>query len=177
MCHSQLHDARTVQHQLEQTFVLGLLVLMNHATKVKRVLKLVSGNARAAYKFTRFVSMTYTVLSALTLSVGQREGYAAAKTCPNYPQRFSSGGSGSSWHKVIRREGWLNKNWVCVCVSTIQWPYTKLTELRFYIPLNTKYAILNMLFPANLLVCTDKNQKPGEITTNIYNKPALIEHK
>ena len=77
MCHSQLNDACTVQHQLEQTFVLGLLVLMNHATK--RVLKLVSGNARAAYKFIRFVSMTYAVLSDLTLSVGQREGYAAAK--------------------------------------------------------------------------------------------------
>jgi len=31
-----------------------------------------------------------------------------------------------------------------------------------------------MLFPANLLASTEKNQKPGKITTKIYNKPRLV---
>jgi len=33
-----------------------------------------------------------------------------------------------------------------------------LTELRFYIPLNTKYVILEMHFPANLLASTEKTK-------------------
>ena len=35
-----------------------------------------------------------------------------------------------------------------------------------------------MLFPANLLASTEKNknQKPKELTTKIYNKPRLTEH-
>jgi len=47
-----------------------------------------------------------------------------------------------------------------------------LIELRFYIPLNTKYAILQRLVPANLLA-RKQYQKPGEITTKIYSKPRL----
>ena len=35
-----------------------------------------------------------------------------------------------------------------------------------------------MLFSANLLASTEKtNQNPREITTKIYNKPMLTEHK
>ena len=33
-----------------------------------------------------------------------------------------------------------------------------MTELRFYIPLDTKYDILEMLFPANLLASTEKTK-------------------
>jgi len=35
---------------------------------------------------------------------------------------------------------------------------TGLTELTFYIPLNTKYVISEMLFPANLLASTEKTK-------------------
>jgi len=47
--------------------------------------------------------------------------------------------------------------------------------LRFYIPLDTKYVILEMLFPANLLTSTEKTKsKPGETTTAIYSRPRLM---
>jgi len=36
-----------------------------------------------------------------------------------------------------------------------------------------------MLFSANLVASTEKNknQKPGEITTKLYNKPRITENK
>jgi len=41
-----------------------------------------------------------------------------------------------------------------VIVNNQHW----LTELRFYIPLDTKYVISEILFPANLLAGTNKNK-------------------
>ena len=53
-----------------------------------------------------------------------------------------------------------------------------LTELRFYIPLDTKYVTSRILFSANLLAGTNKKQRSKtRITTKIYNKPRLTEHK
>jgi len=44
-------------------------------------------------------------------------------------------------------------------------------EFRFYIPLNTKWVISDMLFPANLFTSTEQTKsKPGETTSKIYNK-------
>jgi len=40
----------------------------------------------------------------------------------------------------------------------------------FYVPLHTKYAILETLFPANLLAITEKTKwKPGEGVENTKN--------
>jgi len=51
--------------------------------------------------------------------------------------------------------------------------------IKFYIPLDTKPVISEVLLPANLSASTEKtkNQKPGAITTKIYNKPRLTEYK
>jgi len=49
--------------------------------------------------------------------------------------------------------------------------FYRLTELRFYIPLGTKQVISEMLFAANVLVTTEKNNH------KIYNKHRLTEHK
>ena len=47
--------------------------------------------------------------------------------------------------------------------------FLRLTELRFYIPLNTKYVISETLFPANLLASTEKTKiENGKITTKVY---------
>jgi len=54
-----------------------------------------------------------------------------------------------------------------LCVFTT----TQLIELRFYIPLDTKQVISEMLFPANLLTSTERTKsKPGETTSKIYKK-------
>jgi len=50
------------------------------------------------------------------------------------------------------------------------------TELRFYIPLDAKQVILEMLFPAKLLTSSENTKsKPGERTAKIYNKPSLMQ--
>jgi len=49
-------------------------------------------------------------------------------------------------------------------------------EFRFYIPLDTKWVISDMLFPANLLTSTEQTKsKPGETTSKVYNKPRLMQ--
>jgi len=54
-----------------------------------------------------------------------------------------------------------------LCIFTT----TQLIELRFYIPLDTKQVISEMLFPANLLTSTERTKsKPGETTSKIYKK-------
>jgi len=51
-----------------------------------------------------------------------------------------------------------------------------LTELRFYIPLDTIQVILEMLFPANFLTSNEKTKpKPAERTTKIYNRPKVMQ--
>ena len=50
-----------------------------------------------------------------------------------------------------------------------------LTELRFYIPLDTIKVISEMPLPANLSTHTEKTKsKPRERTTKIYNTPQLM---
>jgi len=58
--------------------------------------------------------------------------------------------------------------------------HTGLIKLMFYIPLNTKEVILEMLFPANFLASTEKTK--SKIKTNIKNtdtgytkKPSLTQ--
>jgi len=46
-----------------------------------------------------------------------------------------------------------------------------LTELRFYIPLDTKQVISKMLFPANLLTSTEKTKL--KIRRNNYKKHTI----
>jgi len=52
---------------------------------------------------------------------------------------------------------WLSKHWreLNLGKSPTDW----FTELRFYTPLDTKYVVLEMLFPANLLPSTPKKIK------------------
>jgi len=52
----------------------------------------------------------------------------------------------------------------------------RLTELKFYIPFNTKLVISETPFPVDLFTSTEKTKsKLGETTTNIYNKSSLTQ--
>jgi len=50
-----------------------------------------------------------------------------------------------------------------------QWITHCLTELRFYVTLDTKYAISDTFFPANLLASTEET-KPNTTKANIHTK-------
>ena len=54
----------------------------------------------------------------------------------------------------------------------------KLTELRYNIPRDTKWAILEALVAANLLPSTEKQltQNEKKTTSKIYNKTTLIHN-
>jgi len=71
----------------------------------------------------------------------------------------------------------LSPNQQCQTTEGNSGPYNKFAfELRFYILLHTIQVISETLFPANLLTGTEKTKsKPGERSTNTYNKRRLMQ--